>query len=59
MESVNVVKEIVGNDFLSVFDRGNVDNNIINYLCKHKFVIKLDDKIRLLFKDNRKVQNKY
>jgi len=54
MESINAAEEIVGNDFIGVFDRGYDDNKIIDYMSKHKFVIRLDDKRTLLFKGKKR-----
>ena len=54
MESINAAEEIVGDDFIGVFDRGYDDNKIIDYMSKHKFVIRLDDKRTLLFKGKKR-----
>lgn len=54
MESIKAAEELVGNNFIGVFDRAYDDNKIINYMSKHKFVIRVDDQRVLLFKDKRK-----
>lgn len=54
MESINAAEEIVGDNFIGVFDRGYDDNKIIDYMSKHKFVIRLDDKRTLLFKGKKR-----
>lgn len=53
MESIEKAKELVGKDFIGIFDRGYDDNKIINYMSNHKFVIRLDDERTLLFKDKK------
>ncbi|MBQ9319156.1 MAG: transposase [Bacilli bacterium] len=53
-ESIEAAEKIVGNNFTGVFDRGYDDNKIIDYMSKHKFVIRLDDKRTLLFKGKRR-----
>ena len=53
MESINRAEELIGENFIGVFDRGYDDNKIISYMSKHKFVIRLDDKRVLLLKGKR------
>ena len=53
MESIKAAEELVGEDFIGVFDRGYDDNKIINYMSNHKFVIRLDDERTLLFKGKK------
>ena len=54
MESIEAAEKIVGDNFTGVFDRGYDDNKIIDYMSKHKFVIRLDDKRTLFFKGKRR-----
>ena len=54
MESIKATEQIVGDNFTGIFDRGYDDNKIINYMSKHKFVIRLDDKRTMLFKGKRR-----
>ena len=53
MESIKRAEDLVGDNFIGVFDRGYDDNKIIHYMSKHKFVIRLDDKRNLIFKGKR------
>ena len=53
MESINAAERLVGDNFIGIFDRGYDDKNIIDYMSKHKFVIRLEDKRILLFKGKR------
>ena len=53
MESIKRAEDLVGDNFIGVFDRGYDDNKIIDYMTKHKFVIRLDDKRVLLLKGKR------
>lgn len=53
MESIEKAKELVGEEFIGVFDRGYDDNKIINYMSDHKFIIRLDDERTLLFKGKK------
>ena len=53
MESIKRAEDLVGDKFIGVFDRGYDDNKIIDYMTKHKFVIRLDDKRVLLLKGKR------
>lgn len=53
LESINAAEDLVGDNFIGVFDRGYDDNKIIDYMSKHKFVIRLDDKRVLLLKGKR------
>ena len=54
MASIEAAEKIVGDNFTGIFDRGYDDNKIIDYMSKHKFVIRLDDKRTLLFKGKRR-----
>ena len=56
IESIKTAEKLVGNNFTGVFDRGYDDNKIFNYMekNKHKFVVRLDDQIVLLFKGIRR-----
>ena len=56
IESIKAAEEIVGNNFIGVFDRGYDDNKIFNYMEKnhHQFVVRLDDQRILLFKGKRR-----
>lgn len=56
LESIKAVEEVCGNNFTGVFDRGYDDNKIFDYMTKnqHKFVVRLDDKRTLLFKDKKR-----
>ena len=53
MESIKAAERLVGDEFTGIFDRGYDDNKIIDYMSKHKFVIRLDDQRVLLFKGKR------
>ena len=53
MESIKAAERLVGDKFTGIFDRGYDDNKIIDYMSKHKFVIRLDDQRVLLFKGKR------
>ena len=53
MESINAAEDLVGDNFIGIFDRGYDDNKIIDYMSKHKFVIRLDDQRVLLLKEKR------
>lgn len=56
IESIKAAENLVGNEFVGVFDRGYDDNKIYNYMekNKHKFVIRIDDQRILLFKGKRR-----
>ena len=56
LESIDRAKEIVGDNFTGVFDRGYDDNKIFDYMSKnhHKFVVRLDDARTLLFKGKKR-----
>lgn len=56
LESIKMAEDVVGKDFIGVFDRGYDDNKIFNYMSKngHKFVVRLDDERTLLFKGKRR-----
>ena len=53
MESIKAAERLVGDEFTGIFDRGYDDNKIIDYMSKHKFVIRLDNQRVLLFKGKR------
>ena len=53
IESINEVEKLVGKDFIGIFDRGYDDKKLIDYMSRHKFVIRLDDKRELLFKGKK------
>lgn len=50
MDSIKLTENLVGNNFIGVFDREYDDNKIIDYMTKHKFVIRIDDKMVFLMK---------
>ena len=56
LESIKAAENVVGNDFIGIFDRGYDDNKIFNYMSEngHKFVIRLDDERTLLFKGKKR-----
>ncbi len=56
LESITAAEEIVGEDFIGVFDRGYDDQKIFDYMSKknHKFVIRLEDGRNLLFKGKKR-----
>ena len=56
MESIKSAEEVIGSNFIGVFDRGYDDNKIFDYMSKkgHKFVIRLDDERTLLFKGKKR-----
>ena len=56
MESIERAEEVIGSNFIGVFDRGYDDNKIFDYMSKkgHKFVIRLDDERTLLFKGKKR-----
>ncbi len=56
LESIKAVEEVCGKDFTGIFDRGYDDNKIFDYMSQkgHKFVVRLDDERKLLFKGKRK-----
>lgn len=56
MESIERAEEVIGSNFICVFDRGYDDNKIFDYMSKkgHKFVIRLDDERTLLFKGKKR-----
>ncbi len=56
LESIKAIEEVCGKDFTGIFDRGYDDNKIFDYMSKngHKFVVRLDDERKLLFKGKRK-----
>ena len=56
LESIKAAKNLIGNDFIGIFDRGYDDNKIFKYMSdnKHKFVVRLDDARTLIFKGKRR-----
>lgn len=56
LESIEAAENIVGKDFIGIFDRGYDDNKIFDYMSKnsHKFVVRLDDERTLLLKGKKK-----
>ena len=56
LESIKAAENVLGNDFIGVFDRGYDDNKIYSYMSKnsHKFVVRLDDERTLLFKGKKR-----
>lgn len=56
LESIKAAENIIGENFIGVFDRAYDDNKIFDYMSKnnHKFVVRLDDERTLLFKGKRK-----
>ena len=60
LESIKATENVVGKDFIGIFERGYDDNKIFNYMSKsgHKFVIRLDDERTLLLKVREKVLKK-
>lgn len=56
IESIKAVEEVCGSNFTGVFDRGYDDNKIFNYMTRneHKFVVRLDDQRKLLFKGKKR-----
>lgn len=54
LKSIKAVENLVGNNFIGIFDRGYDDNIIFDYMTKHKFVIRLDDNRTLLFKGKKR-----
>ena len=56
LDSIKAAEEIVGSNFIGVFDRGYDDNKIFSYMSKHhhQFVIRLDDNRTLLFKGKKR-----
>lgn len=55
MESIKAAENLVGENFIGIFDRGYDDNKIFQYMSKnnHKFVVRLDDERTLLFKGKK------
>lgn len=53
MEIIKRAENLVGDNFIGVFDREYDDNKIIHYMSRHKIVIKLEDKRNLIFKGKR------
>ena len=56
MESIKAAEELVGDNFIGVFDRGYDDNKIYKYMSdkNHKFVVRLDERRTLLFKGQKR-----
>lgn len=56
LESIKAAENIIGENFTGVFDRGYDDNKIFKYMSKnkHKFVVRLDDERKLLFKGKKR-----
>ena len=56
MESIKAAEELVGDNFIGVFDRGYDDNKIFKYMSdkNHKFVVRLDERRTLLFKGQKR-----
>lgn len=56
IESIKKAREIVGENFIGIFDRGYDDKKIFEYMSKnrHQFVVRLDDERTLLFKGKRR-----
>lgn len=56
LESIKAVEEVVGKNFIGIFDRGYDDNKIYQYMSKnnHQFIIRLDDERTLLFKGKKR-----
>ena len=53
MDSIKRTEELLGDKFIGIFDRGYDDKKIIEYMSRHKFVIRLEDKRVLLFKGKK------
>lgn len=56
MESITAAEELVGDNFIGIFDRGYDDNKIFQYMSinNHKFVVRVDDERTLLFKGKKR-----
>ena len=56
LESIKAAEKIVEENFIGVFDRGYDDQKIFDYMStnSHEFVIRLNDKRKLLFKGKKK-----
>ena len=56
MESIKAAEELVGDNFIGVFDRGYDDNKIYKYMSdkNHKFVVRLYERRTLLFKGQKR-----
>ena len=56
LESIKAAENLIGKNFIGVFDRGYDDNKIYKYMSdnKHQFVVRLDDERTLLFKWKRR-----
>ena len=52
MESIEAAEKLIGKKCTGIFDRGYDDNKIFKYMSdkQHKFVIRLDDERKLIFK---------
>ena len=54
LTSIKAAERMFKHGFIGIFDRGYDDNKIIEYMTKHKFVIRLDDNRTLLFKGKKR-----
>ncbi len=56
LESIKEAENLIGKNFIGIFDRGYDDNKIFKYMSNnnHKFVIRLDDERMLLFKEKKR-----
>ena len=56
IESIKRAKEIVGENFTGIFDRGYDDKKIYEYMSEnnHQFVVRLDDERKMLFKGKKR-----
>lgn len=56
MESIEAAEKLIGEKFTGIFDRGYDDNKIFKYMSdkQHKFVIRLDDERKLIFKGKKR-----
>lgn len=56
LESIKAAENLIGKNFIGVFDRGYDDNKIYKYMSdnKHQFVVRLDDERTLLFKGKKR-----
>lgn len=56
LESIKEAENLIGKNFIGIFDRGYDGNKIFKYMSNnnHKFVIRLDDERMLLFKGKKR-----
>ena len=56
LESIKAAENLIGENFIGIFDRGYDDNKIYNYMSKnnHKFIVRVDDARTLLFKGKKR-----